>query len=111
MLAPFGLLRIAGPSYLGDAGRNQNSENATPRGPRLRMASVFRFLIWPSLEQILRVAQQMQKYLPEITKTLQKHFVVLRFPSHGRAGFEISFVPRVFLLGKLKGSPTFSLKN
>ena len=35
---PFGLLRIAGPSYLGDAGRNQNSENATPRGPRLHMA-------------------------------------------------------------------------
>ena len=35
---PFGLLHIAGPSYLGDAGRNQNSENATPRGPRLPMA-------------------------------------------------------------------------
>ena len=34
----FGLWRIKRPSYLGDAGRNQNSENATPRGPRLRMA-------------------------------------------------------------------------
>ena len=43
---------------------------------------------------LLRVAQQMQKYLPEITKTLQKHFLVLRFPSSRER--------------RLKGSPRLS---
>ena len=62
---------------------------------RFRAASVVteRHTHTHSSEAILRVAQQMQKYLPEITKTLQKHLVVLRFPSSRER--------------RLKGSPTF----